>query len=273
MNIVTFPGLNLSLHVNRVAFSIFGLKIYWYAIIIVSAMIIAILIIKKRDGLYNIRFEKILDLIIFLIPITLISARIFYVIFNLNYYLENPGQILNIRNGGMAIYGGIIGGGITCFFFCKKEKINLLDLMDYLAPELVLGQAIGRWGNFVNIEAYGTKTMLPWRMGIYKLGEYLEVHPTFLYESLTCFLIFIILMSIKNKRKFKGQITYLYFIMYSLERTIVEGLRTDSLMIGTLRVSQILSIVFFTISIVLYTINVAGKCRKKPESINKNNIK
>lgn len=271
--IVTFPGLNISIHLNRIAFSVFGLKIYWYAIIIVSAMIIAILILKKRDGLYEIKFENVLDLLIILIPISLISARIFYVLFNLNFYLKNADEILNFRNGGMAIYGGIIGGMITCVFFCKKKKINLLDLMDFLAPTLVLGQAIGRWGNFVNIEAFGTQTNLPWRMGIYKLGKYFEVHPTFLYESLVCFGIFIALISIKNRRKFKGQITYLYLMMYSLERFFVEGLRTDSLMLGKIKVSQFLSIIFFIISLALYIINIAGKCRKTKDSSNKKSIK
>lgn len=247
MNIVEFPGLNLTLNIKRVAFKIFNIEIYWYAIIMVTAMIIAILMFKKRDGLYNIKFSDILDLLIYLIPISLISARLYYVLFNLNYYMAEPTQILNTRNGGMAIYGGVIGGLITCFVFCKKRKINLLDLIDYIVPGLVLGQAIGRWGNFVNIEAYGTKTNLPWRMGIYELGKYIEVHPTFLYESLACLAIFIILILLKNKRKFKGEISLIYLILYSFERTLVEGLRTDSLMLGNIRISQALSVIIFVV--------------------------
>ena len=182
MNIVTFPGLNLTMQINRVAFSILNIEIYWYAVIMVSAMIIAITIFKIRDGLYEISFNEIINLLLFLIPISLLSARVYYVLFNLDYFISFPWQIFNIRNGGMAIYGGIIGGIVTCFVFCKCRKINFLDLIDFLAPGLVLGQAIGRWGNFINVEAYGIETNLPWRMGIYEMGKYLEVHPTFLYE-------------------------------------------------------------------------------------------
>ena len=262
MNIVTFPALDLKLNINRTAFTIFGLEIYWYAMLMVSAMIIAILMFKKRDGLYGIKFSNILDLLIFLIPISLISARLYYVLFNLSYYLSNPAQILNVRNGGMAIYGGIIGGIITCYVFCKKKKINLLDLIDYLSPGLVLGQAIGRWGNFINVEAYGIKTNLPWRMGIYEAGKYIEVHPTFLYESIVCFIIFIVLIVIGDKRKFKGQIACTYLMFYSLERIFVEGLRTDSLMLGNIRISQVLSIVIFIISSITYVKEAIKKSRK-----------
>ena len=134
--------------------------------------------------MFGIKFEDIIDLLIFLIPISIISARLYYVLFDLNYFIKNPMQIFNIRTGGLAIYGGIIGGIITCIVFCKKRKINILDLLDYLAPALALGQAIGRWGNFANIEAYGVETTLPWRMGIYEANKYVEVHPTFLYESI-----------------------------------------------------------------------------------------
>ena len=222
----------------------------------VGAMFIAICMFKKRDGLYNIKFSEILDLLIYLIPISLISARLYYIVFNLEYYILNPSQILNTRNGGMAIYGGIIGGAITCFVFCKKRKINILDLIDYIVPGLVLGQAIGRWGNFINVEAYGTQTNLPWRMGIVEVGKYIEVHPTFLYESLACFAIFIILLIIKNKRRFKGQIACVYLILYSLERTFVEGLRTDSLMLGNIRVSQMLSIIIFIICLAIYVVKM-----------------
>lgn len=154
MNEVTFPMLNLKLTIDNVVFSIFGIDIYWYAILIVSAMLIAFAIFKRRDGLYNIKFSDIVDLSIYLIPISIISARIYYVTFDIQEYIEDPSQILNIRNGGLAIYGGIIGGLITCIVFCKKRNIKLLNLLDYVAPAMALGQSIGRWGNFINIEAY-----------------------------------------------------------------------------------------------------------------------
>lgn len=253
MNKVTFPSINLELEISRVAFTVFGIKIYWYAIIMISAIILGILLLRKRDGLYNIKFSDIIDLLIFLIPISIISARIYYVLFNLEYYLANPSQIFNIRNGGLAIYGGIIGGAITCIVFCKKRKIDLINLLDIIAPALILGQAIGRWGNFVNVEAYGTETTLPWRMGIIEAGKYLEVHPTFLYESIANFIIFCIIVRIKENRKFKGQVTCTYFILYSAIRFLIEGLRTDSLMFGSIRISQALSLVIFVIFTIIYT--------------------
>ena len=132
MNEVTFPMLNLKINIDNIAFSILGIDIYWYAILIVSAMILAFIILKLRDGLYDIRFSDIIDFAIYLIPISIISARIYYVIFNLNYYIESPAQILNFRSGGLAIYGGIIGGIITCIIFCKKRNIKLLNLLDYI---------------------------------------------------------------------------------------------------------------------------------------------
>ena len=146
MNEVTFPMLNLKINIDNIAFSILGIDIYWYAILIVSAMILAFIIFKLRDGLYDIRFSDIIDLAIFLIPISIISARIYYVIFNLNYYIESPTQILNFRSGGLAIYGGIIGGIITCIIFCKKRNIKLLNLLDYIAPGLALRSSNRKMG-------------------------------------------------------------------------------------------------------------------------------
>lgn len=148
MNSITFPLLNIELNISPTAFTIFGIDIYWYAIIMVSAFIIAILIFKLRDGKYGIKYSDILDLAIYLIPISIISARLYYVLFNLQDYISNPLQILNFRTGGLAIYGGIIGGLITCFVFCKKCKINLLDLLDYIAPALALRTSNRKMGKF-----------------------------------------------------------------------------------------------------------------------------
>lgn len=253
MSIIKFPMINLTLTINNIAIEIGGVAIYWYAIFITFALIIGMILLKKRDKLYNIKFEDIIDLAILAIPISIISARLYYILFyDIEYYLNNPLEILNIRNGGLAIYGGMIGGIITCILFCRKRKIELLDLLDFIAPVLALGQSIGRWGNFVNVEAYGTETTLPWRMGIYELGKYKEVHPTFLYESIATFIMFIILIKIKDKRKFKGQITYMYFIGYSFARIIIEGLRTDSLMMGSIRISQLLSAIILITATILY---------------------
>ena len=138
MSKVFFPLFDLELTIKQVALSVFGIDIYWYAILMVSAMIIGILILKKRDGLYNIKFSDIIDLLVYLIPISILSARLYYVLFDLNHFIKSPSQILNFRTGGMAIYGGIIGGVITSIVFCKNRKIKILDLLDYLAPALAL---------------------------------------------------------------------------------------------------------------------------------------
>jgi len=148
MSTVSFPMLNLKLNIEPVFFEIFGVDIHWYAIFIVSAMILALIIFKIRDGLYNVKFADLVDLVIYLIPISIISARLYYVIFNLEYYMSFPEQILSIRTGGLAIYGGIIGGLITCIVFCKKRNIKLLDLLDFVAPALALRTSNRKMGKF-----------------------------------------------------------------------------------------------------------------------------
>lgn len=252
MNMVTFPLLNLELNINKVAFTVFGIPIYWYAILIVASLALAIFLCKKNDGKYDIKFDDIIDLSIILIPVAFICARLYYVIFNLKSY-TNVASILNIKDGGLAIYGGIIGGAIVIYIFCKKKNIKMLDLLDYIVPYLALGQAIGRWGNFINIEAYGTTTNLPWKMGVETSYGIQYVHPTFLYESICTFIIFIILTYLSKRRRFSGEITYLYLILYSFVRFFIEGLRIDSLMLGDFRISQIVSVVLFiTFSIIYY---------------------
>lgn len=138
MNKITFPHFGIDLNVSKTALSIFGVDITWYAILIVTSIIIALIICKKREGIYGIKFQTILDLSLYLIPISIISARLYYVLFNLDYFMSNPIEILNIKQGGLAIYGGIIGGIITCYVFAKKRKILVLNLLDYLAPVLAL---------------------------------------------------------------------------------------------------------------------------------------
>lgn len=265
MNTVIFPSINLELNIKRVAFSILGIDIYWYGIIIALAIMIALLILKLQDGKFGIEFNTILDLAIYLIPISLICARIYYVLFNLQQYTNNPLKIFNLRDGGMAIYGGIIGGLITCIIFCKKRKIKILNMLDYIVPVLALGQAIGRWGNFINIEAHGTETNSIFRMGIIENGTYMEVHPTFLYESIITFFLAILLLNIKDSekikkdskkqliRKYPGQVTFIYLIVYSFARFFIEGIRTDSLMLFNFRISQILSMAIFVVFCLILT--------------------
>ena len=259
MNKIKFEGLGINLNINPVLVDLNGVKIYWYAFIIISAISVCLLLCKKDDKKYNIIFNVILQLALFLLPISIICARIYFVLFKLDYYLQYPIKIFNIRNGGLAIYGGIIGAILTIIIFCKIKKIKILDMVDFLIPYLALGQAIGRWGNFFNGEAHGTETSTILRMGIIENGQYIQVHPTFLYESICTFIIFIFLYCKRNKRKYSGELTCWYFILYGIVRTIIEGLRTDSLMLGDIRISQMLSI---ALCIIFSTILIYKKVKK-----------
>ena len=253
--------------ISQVAFELFGVPVYWYGIFIVTGMIIALILCRIYDGKFGVKFEDILDMAIFVIPIAIISARLYYVLFSLDYFLENPSEIFQIKDGGLAIYGGIIGGLLTIIVMCKIKKIKILDVTDYIAPVLPLAQSIGRWGNYANIEAYGYETELPIKMEIIEDGIVKYVHPTFLYESVCTFLIFIVLSILSRKRKFSGQLTYIYIISYSFIRFFIEGLRTDSLMFFNCRISQILSFTLFIIfgSILMYNINKYRKMSNKVE--------
>ena len=243
MSKINFEGLGLSFNINKVLLDINGIKIYWYGFIIVISIAICLLLCKKDNGKYSIKFDDVLSLAIFLFPLSILSARIYFVIFKLDYYMQHPNELLNIQNGGLAIYGGIIGAICTIIVFCKLKKIKVLDMLDYLAPYLALGQAMGRWGNFFNIEAYGTKASSILRMGIVENGNYIQVHPTFLYESICTLIIFVFLYFKRNKRDYSGQISYLYFFLYGIVRALIEGLRADSLILYNIRISKLLSII------------------------------
>lgn len=231
--------------IPNIAFELFGIPIYWYAILIVSSMIMAIIWCKFHDGRYNIKFDDLLDLAIIMLPVAIICARLYYVVFSLDYFMENPSEIFKIKNGGLAIYGGIIGGLIVIAIYSKIKKMKIFDITDYIVPVVAFCQSIGRWGNYINIEAYGYETNWPIRMEIVEQGITKYVHPTFLYESICTMIIFIVLSILGKKRKFSGEITYLYIIFYSFIRFFIEGLRTDSLMFYNCRISQVLSLVLF----------------------------
>lgn len=263
MKEITFPGVRIGFNIDSIAISICGVDIYWYAIFIVIAFIIALLLLKRDDGKYNIKFEDVLEVLVIGIPIAFICARLYFVLFKLEDYIHNPLEIFNIRSGGLAIYGGIIGCVITIMVYCKIKKIKVLNMLDYIVPYLPLGQAIGRWGNFVNSEAHGTITNSIFRMGIIENGNYIEVHPTFLYESICTFILFILLFKLRNKRKYEGELTYIYLAIYGFVRTIIEGMRTDSLMIGYFRISQLLSVI---ISITFTSILVYKKIKEKQKN-------
>ena len=236
-------------HPNPIAFSIGNIDIRWYGILIAGAMLLGVLIACRRSASFGIKEDDTLDTIIWMLPIGVIGARVYYVLFNLDMY-HSLAQAVNIRNGGLAIHGGLIFGIATIVIVCRRRKISPLNMLDMLMPIVALGQAIGRWGNFFNGEAHGGPTDLPW--AILVDGE--KVHPTFLYESIWCLLLFIFLSWFsKNKRSFNGQILAMYGILYSIERCAVEALRTDSLMIGPFKQAQVLSVAVIIVCIALYS--------------------
>lgn len=245
---VSFPGLGLSFNISEVAFNIFGINIYWYAICIVVGMVLSVILCSKDKYNFGINFEFVFENLIFAIIFGIIGARLYYVLFNLKYYLSNPIKILNLRDGGLAIYGGLIAGALVILKRCKKFKVNSLDLFDYIIPFVALAQSIGRWGNFFNVEAYGTQTSNFIRMGINTVNGYEEVHPAFLYESICTFIIYLFLRLMQKNRRFKGEIFYLYLFLYSGIRMIIESVRIDSLMFSNFRISQILSVAIFVFS-------------------------
>jgi len=233
---------------NPVAFKIFGMDIMWYGVIIASAMVLAVIILYRRAPIHKISSEKSLDFVLICVPLGVIGARLYYVIFDWENYAGDFYRIINIRNGGLAIHGGLILGFLTAAVLCRLWDIRPLNLLDLAAPSIAIAQSIGRWGNYFNQEAHGGPTNLPW--GILIDGQ--KVHPTFLYESIWCFLLFFVLIFIDNNRKFEGQTFLLYGILYSIERFLVEGLRTDSLMLGPLKQAQVLSASVFVIFLVIY---------------------
>lgn len=233
---------------DRVAFRIFGIPIMWYGVIIAFAMMIAIKLFSMRAKKEGYTEEEITDWALWTIPLAVIGARIYYVIFEWESYRGDFFKIINIRGGGLAIHGGIIAGVIVSIIYCKVKKINFWDWADLIAPSLVIAQGIGRWGNFVNQEAYGGPTSLPW--GIMIDGE--KVHPTFLYESIGDILIGLFLLYFAKRKKVSGDVFLLYIFLYSLLRFFVESFRTDSLYIGPIRTAQLVSVIGIGFAIIFY---------------------
>lgn len=233
---------------NPVAFHIFGIDIMWYGIIIAAAMVLAVIIIYARGPVHGIKSEKTLDFVLIAVPVGVIGARLYYVVFNWDYYAGDIFKIINIRSGGLAIHGGLIFGFLTAALLCKLWNIRPLNLLDLAAPAVALAQSVGRWGNYFNSEAHGGPTDLPWAIPV----DGQMVHPTFLYESVWCFLLFLILLYVDSNRKFEGQTFLIYGILYSFERFFVEHLRTDSLMLGPFKQAQVLSAVVFILFIIVY---------------------
>jgi len=252
---VEFPGLGISIDVSPVAFSIGGFQIYWYGIIIAAAMLLAIFLGLKDAKKHNFPTNLIYDFILVAIPVGIIGARVYFVLFNWEYYSQDWSRIVDTRSGGLAIYGGILGAALGVFIMCKIRKISFTRVADYVIVYVPLAQGIGRWGNFFNQEAFGTTTDLPWGMTSETVRTYLAsncpfldsaapVHPTFLYECIADILLFVILVIVRNKSKYAFETACVYFIGYGFARFFIEGLRTDSLYIpySSIRVSQLLSL-------------------------------
>ena len=237
-HLISFPALGLEFTLNRVACNVFGKDIYWYGIIICIGFVLAALYVNARVKEFGVTSDNLVDCLIICVPTGIVCARIYYVIFEWGYYSQHPSEIIAIWNGGIAIYGAVIGVLIALLVYSRMKKLPFATLCDLAALGLLIGQCIGRWGNFVNGEAHGGPTDLPWGMSIDGADP---VHPTFLYESVWNLVGFIGLHFYSKKRKFRGEIALLYVAWYGLGRAWIEGLRTDSLYLGTLRVSQVLA--------------------------------
>ena len=225
---------------DRVAFTIFGIDVMWYGVLIATGMLIGIALAVREAKRVGISEDDVLNIAIIAIPVAIICARLYYVIFSWDYYSQNPGEIFNIRGGGLAIHGGLIGGILTGFIYAKVKKLDFFKTADAVMVGMPLAQAIGRWGNFINGEAHGGPTSLPW--GIMVDG--VKVHPTFLYESIWDFGIFLFIMFYMRKKKtYEGEVIVSYITLYSIGRFFIEGLRTDSLMFGLIRMAQFISLV------------------------------
>lgn len=254
MQPIVFPGLGLKFTIDRVAFTIFGVSIYWYGIIIAFGFLLAVLLAARDSNKFDVRQNDIIDLVLFTAPLAIVGARLYYVIFSWSEYKNNLLEVFNTRHGGLAIYGGILTALIVAYVFAKKRKIGVLRLFDFTIPYVALAQSIGRWGNFVNQEAHGVKTALPWRMEIFypvKMQR-IAVHPTFLYESLWNFGLFLFLIWFRKNKKLQGEVFTLYLALYGFARFFIEGLRTDSLYWGNFRISQVLAGLFFIVFMTIF---------------------
>ena len=250
---ISFPGLGIEpFSLDSVAFRIGGFSVAYYGLIITFGIILAALYVIWRARHVGISADTVLDLALVVVPSGVIGARLYYVLTSLDQF-DSFIEVLNIRSGGLAIYGGIIGGAIAVIVMARIKKISFFQLADMITPAVLIGQILGRWGNFFNAEAYGSATARPWRMGLLKGGEWIFVHPTFLYESLWNLIGFVLinlfygLRPEKTHKKYDGQIFLMVFAWYGFGRMFIEGLRTDSLYVGPFRISQVLGLLFFVL--------------------------
>ena len=267
MNSIGFPGFNIGpFHINPVAFSVFGRDIAWYGMFVTLGILSGIFYAFWRGQKNNgIDTDDMMDVAFFSIPAAIIGARLYYVVFNLKHF-PTFYSIIEIWNGGIAVYGGIIFGLLAAFLVCKFKKLSILKVFDSTAPAIMLGQIIGRWGNFTNMEAYGSKTTLPWRMSVESASvRYAEVHPAFLYECLWNLVGFIIINILYKKKKFDGQIFLMYITWYGFGRMLIESLRIDSLYLGSFRISQVVGLLCFIVGTILLVLGLVKSKNQKLE--------
>lgn len=274
-NYVSFPKLGWELPISDtlVSFEVFGLEINirWYAVMIACGVLLAVLYAMRRYKQFGLDGDRMFDVVLVGFIFAFIGARLFFVLFseNRDAYFKDPLSILRVWEGGLAIYGGVIAAFLTGLWMCKLRKVNTLAMFDLASLGFLIGQGVGRWGNFFNQEAFGANTDLPWGMSgsVIQLGvngsgydPALPVHPTFLYESLWCLVGFAVLHFVSKRwKKFDGQIFALYIIWYGSGRFVIEGLRTDSLYLGTMRVSQLIAVVAVLAGLVLLLVLRARK--------------
>ncbi|NLW70043.1 MAG: prolipoprotein diacylglyceryl transferase [Eubacteriaceae bacterium] len=234
---------------DPVAFEVFGYQIRWYAIMISLGIMAGFFVFLRRGKSKGFKEDDLYDIFLWIIPCAVLGARLYYVVFEWSYYSNHLSEILAIWKGGLAIHGAILFGASAALLVCRHKKINFFSVTDLLAPSLALGQAIGRWGNYFNMEAHGTTTDLPWAIEVIEGGKVLSVHPTFLYESLWNMAVCLILIFIVSKKaKYHGSVTCWYFILYSTGRFFIEALRTDSLYFMGMRTAQIVSVLLILLS-------------------------
>ena len=258
---VKFPGLGWEFVISNVAFKIGNYSVYWYGLIITIGMLLAVIYAWRSAPRYNVNASKLFNCVLVGLITGIIGARLYYCAFQWETYVKDPISILYIHEGGLAIYGGIIGALLGGLIVAKLQKMKFMPILDISMMGFLLGQGIGRWGNFTNQEAFGYETTLPWGMiSEGTLAEYANpVHPCFLYESLWCLLGFVLLHFYgKYRQRYPGQIFYMYLVWYGFERMLVEGLRHDSLYLWNtgIRVSQVLSAIIMVIGIIMLIKNI-----------------
>ncbi len=272
---MSFPGIGIGeFSVNPVAFTIpifGGIEVRWYGIIITVGIILAFTYCAYRSKQEGILFDDLLDIAIFTVIFGVLGARAYYVLTSLSEY-DSFYDVIAIWEGGLAIYGGIIAGALTIYIVCRHKKISVLKMLDAVAPGVMIGQILGRWGNFFNGEAYGEEVLEGSPLFFIRMGLVPNIesntqmhyfHPTFLYESLWNLVGFLIINALYKKKKFDGQVVIMYLTWYGFGRMFIEGLRTDSLYVGVFRISQIVGFVCFVVGTILLIYNLARAHRAK----------